>query len=319
MAVHQLEEIDGGQRCTVCGQSWKKRPGSECPGVKVYGWGKWPDNLLTKKQMDDAGLQTGQKLPPVAGVVHRDESPGGWMRLYDRNAGVPKRQLSEAQKAASQQSAAKLHAGWTCQRCGHRLRRFRQYDGYCDRCADHNKVVRWAKAFMDAQPPALILDTETTGLDAGYHEICQIAVIDTTGAVLLDTYVNVQYPERVYEFRGGALCAHDIHGITPAMLADAPTWPEVYQKLIDLCAGRELAIYNSEFDMGMIEGDCKRHGLLLPGEELDAYCAMTWYAAWYGKWSTYHHDYWWHPLDAGHTALEDCQVVLALMKQMAEG
>ena len=75
--------------------------------LPVFRWGKWPEHLLTKLQMDEAGYQTGKKLPPPAAKVSREKSPGGWMLLYDKNAGVPKRQLSEEVRAAAQERAKK--------------------------------------------------------------------------------------------------------------------------------------------------------------------------------------------------------------------
>jgi hypothetical protein len=55
--------------------------------VPEYKWGAWPPHLLTKKQMDDAGFQTGAQLPPPAGKVKREKSLDGFMYLYDSNLG----------------------------------------------------------------------------------------------------------------------------------------------------------------------------------------------------------------------------------------
>lgn len=304
-----LTDVDNMLRCEDCGLSWKNPPKSQCPGVKVYGWGKWPENLLTKKQMSDAGLQTGKKLPAPAGAVYRDKSPDGIMWLYDKTQGTPKKPASTASKAAG----ARLQAGWTCQRCGDRLHRFLQNDGYCDACDDHRKVVGWAREMLDETPSALILDTETTGLDAEYNEIVQIAVIDTLGCVLLDTFIQVQNPERMFE---GSPSAHAIHGITLADIAGAPTWADVYPRLVEIIGKRPLLIYNSAFDVAMIRGDCRRHGLPMP--EFDDYCMMTWYAAWYGQWSHYWNDYRWQPLDGGHRALDDCRATLKVLLEMSK-
>lgn len=296
--------------CEVCGGSWKSQPVSLCPGVKVYAWGEWPENLLTKKQMAEAGFQTGVNLPAPAAAVYRKKSPDGIMWLYDRAQGVAKRPVTDTDKEAG----ARLQAGWTCQRCGYRMERFQENGGYCERCYDHCQVVGWARAMLAVNPPPLILDTETTGLCAGHNEIVQIAVIDLSGNVLLDTFVKPQNPERMFE--GVSLSAHDIHGITLADLDGAPTWPEVYTKLVEIIGKRRLLIYNAAFDMAMIEGDCQRHGLPVP--EFDDYCMMTWYAAWVGQWSRYHGNYRWQRLDGGHTALEDCKATFKVLQEMSE-
>jgi DNA polymerase-3 subunit epsilon len=65
------------------------------------------------------------------------------------------------------------------------------------------------------RPNALILDTETTGLD-GDAEVVELAVIDCAGSVPLDILVRPIGPIPVE--------AAAIHGITDAMLADTLTW-----------------------------------------------------------------------------------------------
>jgi DNA polymerase-3 subunit epsilon len=315
---HQLEpdgEFSEYMRCTMCGQSWKRQPTGQCPGVKVYRWGGWPEHLLTKKQMDEAGFQTGAKLPPPAGVVLREKSPGGKMWLYDRGQGVPKKQVSAEQRERMRQQAQETRKGWECRRCGAPLRRYVKGGGLCRECRDHDSAADWARGMLKGH--FLILDTETTGLSAGYNEIVQIAVIDCTGKVLLDTLVKPQKPERMLERGDSGVCAQDIHGISLEVLATAPAWPEVYPKLKAILDGQDVVIYNAAFDEGMIYGDCKRHGL--PVIEIDADCAMLEYAEYVGDWSRYWKSYRWQPLPyGGHSALSDCQGTLQLIREMAE-
>lgn len=92
--THQQDSRYHWFECAVCGGSWKSKPVSKCPGVKVYAWGQWPENLLTKKQMAEAGFQTGVNLPAPAAAVYRKKSPDGVMWLYDRAQGVAKEQAS---------------------------------------------------------------------------------------------------------------------------------------------------------------------------------------------------------------------------------
>lgn len=322
--THQLEPTEhGGQRCTVCGQTWKNTPISDCPGATVYAWGQWPENLLTKKQLGDAGFQTGKKLPPPAGVVWRSKSPDGMMYLYDRAQGVPKKQLSDEARANLKAAAEKSRAGWYCICCGHPTGwidskgYFRpQYfnpPGLCMRCADRGASENWARGLLADE--CFIIDTEATGLRAGYNEIVQIAVINQAGETLLDTYVNPQHPERLL-VKDDGISASDINGIAPDMLLNAPIWPDVYARLLEIVAGRKAVIYNVEFDEAMIAGDCKRHGI--QHQPLDADCAMLMYAQWYGEWSNYWGDYKWQSLDGGHTALSDCLACLDLIRGMAE-
>lgn len=286
--------------------------------VPVYGWGKWPEHLLTKKQMSDAGFQTGKNLPPPAGMVRRAKSPDGYMYLYDRSQGVPKKPISDEARAKLKAAAEKAREGWYCVRCGqpHRYSTKRGWKSayfwppaLCDRCDDHDNAVAWARDLLAGE--FLILDTETTGLTAGHDEIVQIAVINQAGKTLLNTLVLPQHPGRLMESS-----AMDVHGITPESLLGAPGWPEVYAKLIEIVAGKKVVIYNAAFDEAMIAGDCKRHGIT--PVELDADCAMEMYAQWYGEWSSYWGSYKWQPLDGGHTALSDCRACLGVIREMAK-
>jgi len=61
------------------------------------------------------------------------------------------------------------------------------------------EVVEHVRALIETNP--LILDTETTGLDG---EICEIAVIDLTGNVLINTLVKptTSIPEDVIGIHG---------------------------------------------------------------------------------------------------------------------
>lgn len=326
MSAHQLETVDGRYHCSVCGQRWKYEPGPTCPGVKVYAWGKWPENLLTKKQMSDVGLQTGKKLPAPAGAVHREKSPGGVMWLYDKNQGVPKKQITDEARAKLKAAAEKSRAGWYCPRCGepHYYYDRSSYHHWkpvcysppsiCRQCRDKENSMHWAQALL--QQEFLVLDTETTGLESGYNEIIQIAVVSSTGETLLDTYVKAQHPERMFEYSRKGRCAHDIHGISPEMLEGAPAWPEVFAKLRGLLKGQIVTIYNASFDIAFL---CAHS---------EAYClprlkARVWidvigpYAAWVGNWSPYWENYSYPPLNGGHAAADDCRAVIDVIRTMA--
>ncbi len=328
MTAHQIVSIEAsdgkpGFACTACLQKWKAEPMSACPGVPVYGWGKWPEHLLTKKQMGAAGFQTGKKLPPPAGAAHRDKSPDGWLWLYDKGAGVPKRPISDEQKAKLKAAAEKSRAGWYCTRCGQPIgwvdgrgyfhAQHQTPPGLCMICADHDAASQWARDLLAGE--FLVLDTETSGLEAGYHEIVQIAVINQAGDVLLDTYVQPQHPERLIE-RINGVSASDINGITLEMLADAPLWPEVAAQLRQIVHGKTVIIYNADFDEGMIGGDCRRHSI--PPLEMETACAMLMYAQFVGDYSPHWDDYRWQPLNGGHTALADCRACLEVIREMAK-
>ncbi len=289
--------------------------------IPVYEWGKWPENLLTKKQMGEAGFQTGKKLAAPAGLCYRKKSPGGVMYLYDKNAGVAKKVISPEAREKLAAAAEKSRQSWYCTQCGQphgyvERGHWRAYrldtPGLCVRCEDKQASINWARELLSGD--FVILDSETTGL-TDEDEIVQIAVIDPAGKALLNTYVKPLRAGRLLEKRGG-VSASDINGITPDMLTNAPIWPDVYAQLATILTGKRVVIYNAAFDEGMIQANCRRHGIVPAAFETE--CAMLEYARWYGHWSSYFEDYRWQPLNGGHDTLSDCLACLELIKRMAD-
>jgi len=89
----------------------------------------------------------------------------------------------------------------------------------------------------------LILDTETTGLGRD-DEIIEICLIDLDGNVLLNTLIKptISIPEG----------ASRIHGIYDQDVENAPSWADIYEDFIDIIKDKKVNIYNSEFDIKMI-------------------------------------------------------------------
>ena len=189
--------------------------------------------------------------------------------------------------------------------------------------ASRAQISRRVCAWLEAN--ALILDTETTGLDDD-AEVVELAVIDCTGAVLLDTLVRPSGPVPAE--------AAAIHGITDAMLAEAPTWSEIHARFCGLVEGRQVVIYNHEFDVRVINQTARRYGLQAPqGFDLAldgsaVHCAMQAYAEFRGEWSAEKGRYRWQKLSAAaeqqgvtvtnaHRALGDCLMTLGVVRAMA--
>lgn len=317
---HTLVSIEKGYQCEVCGLTWKKEPSSYCEGVRMYGWGKWPEHLLTKKQMGDAGYQTGAKLPAPAGAVFRDKSPGGIMYLYDKNQGVPKRAVSEAQKAALKkaQDRARL-VDIRCSKCGDFIeevtakRAETMKPRKCFICRDHDDAANGAREWL--RDGCVIMDTETTGLYGA--EIVQIAIIDHHGKTLLNKLVKPENPQKMMEKSDSGICAYDIHHIHPDMLVDAPTIGDLYPQLYEALKGQTVVIYNEAYDWPILKSALRLYRCPeIPVKEVE--CAMELYAQWCGQWSSRHESYRWQPLMGGdHTALGDCLATLGVIKEMA--
>ena len=105
--------------------------------------------------------------------------------------------------------------------------------------------------------PALVLDTETTGLDVTGDRIVSIGGVRLVGgrlyrAASFDRLVN---PGLAIPPRSTA-----VHGITDAMVADAPAFPEVYQALGEAMAGCVVVGHQIAFDLAMLRAECARHG-----------------------------------------------------------
>lgn len=298
-------------------------------GVPEYPWfDQVPTEpeLRTRAQLAELGLRPGG--PVRARVVWRRGDR--WADLYAVAEAKPKRPPTAAQLAALQKAQEQRRTCPGCKTVFGFVLSWRDIE-HCPVCeaashrAERERAARDAAAWL-ADPRAVVLDTETTDLD-GF--LVEIAVVDTTGTPLLDTLVNPGVP-----ISPGAQA---VHGITDAMVAEAPTFASLFDDLTALLHGRTVIAYNAAFDRGILSHEFYR---LLAGRptvaeppgarnerinrEARAWCqairwecAMEAYAAWWGEWSSYHGDYRWQPLGGGHRALGDAQACLAVIREMA--
>lgn len=174
-----------------------------------------------------------------------------------------------------------------------------------DRCKEEGQMLG------SDLPSRIVLDAETTGLDPRRDELLQISILDAdTGEMVLDTYIRpiwtLEWPE-----------AQQINGITPEMVADAPTMAELHLTLRAIFgAATEIIGYNTDFDLSFL----KSYGIIPWGELVDV---MMDFAPIYGEWSEYHDDYKWQSLstcaayfgydwgeDKVHDSLADCKATL---------
>lgn len=183
--------------------------------------------------------------------------------------------------------------------------------------ADNLRDCARAQAQSWLSSGALFLDTETTGLGMD-AEIVEIAIIDVSGAVLLDTLVRPSHPIPPD--------ATQIHGITDADVFAAPEWFEVQPLLEELVLGMPVVIYNAAFDRRLISQAARSAGLQSP--VFHAECAMIAYAKFWQQWNDYRDDWKWQKLSAAamqqginvenaHRALGDCLMTLEIVRAMA--
>ena len=267
--------------------------------MKEYPWfDQVPEGLKTRNQLAEQGLRPGG--PVVARVVWKRGNR--WANLYDVAAAKPKKPATEAQLAALTKANA-----------APRTREEKRH------ASDRAFAADCARAAL-SNPSVVILDTETTDL-GGY--LVQIAAINIWGEVLLNTLVRPNAPI--------ADEARAIHGISDAQLVDAPTFADLEPQLRQVLAGKEVWVYNSDFDMGILQNELDRlyephwPEYAVRRKQIKAWfkaftqcCAMEHYAAWWGDYSEYHGDYRWQRLPGGdHTALGDCVAVLKILREMA--
>ena len=125
----------------------------------------------------------------------------------------------------------------------------------------------------------VVLDLETTG--ANPHgkdtEIVDIAIVDEDGIPLVSTLVKpaLAIPEEVTA----------IHGITDEMVKDAPTFQEIYPQIVQALAGKTLIVYNSDYDVYLLDNLINRYKLDMP--HFENWCLMRAYADYRKRPSTF--------------------------------
>jgi DNA polymerase-3 subunit epsilon len=131
----------------------------------------------------------------------------------------------------------------------------------------------WARD-MCALPNAIVLDTETTGFGQE-AEIIDLGIISIGGKKLVDQLMQCQMLEIPTN-------ATRVHHITKSMLdrANAPTFPQIWKRLMERLETYVIIIYNADFDRQMLEQTARRYNLLLP--KLEIHCMMKSVAAYIG-------------------------------------
>lgn len=100
----------------------------------------------------------------------------------------------------------------------------------------------------------IVLDTETTGLDAREHRLIEVACVELVNHLpsgrTFQRYVN---PERSVPED-----AARIHGLRDEFLADKPRFAEIADDLIAFIGDAPLVIHNAAFDLGFLAAEFAR-------------------------------------------------------------
>jgi DNA polymerase-3 subunit epsilon len=114
------------------------------------------------------------------------------------------------------------------------------------------------------------LDTETTGLDPSSCRVVEVAAVefDPTAPRLLRGSPGVRRVFATLVDPGGPVAASDIHGITDADVAGAPTFADCWPALACLLADAVVVGHNVAFDWAFLAAEASRVGGVLPAVTL---------------------------------------------------
>ena len=181
-----------------------------------------------------------------------------------------------------------------------------------------------AAALQDGSEPTrrIVIDRETTGLDAAWDEILQLSIIDAdTGEKIFDEYFKPFFIKDWPE-------AQAVNHISPEMVADKPYFAEKVVEIQQIIAAAHTVIgYNVVgYDRDFLEAK----GISFKSVEryIDV---MLDYAVVYGEYSDYFQDFKWQKLSAcaadlgydwgegaAHNSLDDCYATLFCYKKLQE-
>ena len=105
----------------------------------------------------------------------------------------------------------------------------------------------------------IVLDTETTGLDYTKEKMVEFAAVRLENGKIKDEFQTLINPEQ--HIRKSSMA---IHGITPEMVADAPTEAEAMPKILEFIGDYPIVAHNCIFDYSFLN----EASLRTTGEEL---------------------------------------------------
>lgn len=123
-----------------------------------------------------------------------------------------------------------------------------------------------------------VIDFETTGLlpekpGDPIPGITEISLVDVRDGEIADQWTTLIDPEMSIPKE-----ASNISKITDTMVRDAPTFPDIYDKLNEMTKGKNVVAFNLEFDAGVWRQNCERYGLEAPVRAgLCAKALASWY------------------------------------------
>ena len=105
-----------------------------------------------------------------------------------------------------------------------------------------------------ALAPLAFVDLEMTGLDPKTDRVIEVAVTRRRGTAAEASFASLVNPGPDVTFKT------DVHGLGPAVLADAPVFADVARRIEEACAGAVLIAHGAWWDVAFLEAEFARLG-----------------------------------------------------------
>ncbi len=100
-----------------------------------------------------------------------------------------------------------------------------------------------------------VVDLETTGGDAMHHRITEVGIVIYDGQKEIERFHTLVNPQKNIP-----LGIQHLTGITNEMVADAPLFSEISQRVYDLVSGCIFVAHNVHFDFSFLKNELKEAG-----------------------------------------------------------
>lgn len=280
--------------------------------TKYNTWEEIPSHLKTKTALGREGKKPGSE--PVGRIFQYRSTR--WIMLYDEREAIPKRKISDEQRAQLAKNREIARKRRTCTECGMYYKEpIENTERICKECMKQiEEMVYWDQMHEKAKDTFhewytnrswIILDTETTGLHDS-DEIIEIAVINPAGETVFESLVRPMQPIPPD--------ATAIHGISNNDVKNAPTWPDIIYQLNNVLEGKFVLIYNDEFDIRMIAQTCDIWDCAMP--DFHSECVMKAFAMYETSDSYISLANATGVYNQTHRAADDCRLVLRLIDEV---
>ena len=105
----------------------------------------------------------------------------------------------------------------------------------------------------------VIYDTETTGFSPVKDRLVEIGAIKVRNGVEVDRATWLINPQRYIPYY-----VQNVHHITPEMVAEKPTFAEIYPEFLEFIDGSVLIAHNARFDNRFIAAEAVRNNMPPP-------------------------------------------------------